>query len=212
MAKMHTLQDYFNGTALQTSLWTQFTASGGTCTYATTGASMNYPNPTNTSNDADIASNTTYDLTGSYGLVQVTNAPSGLNSDANFRMKIDTTNYVQWQQEGTTLLGAYVVGGVQTIKINLTYNATTHRWWRIREDAGTTYWDTSSDGLTWTNRASNANPITLTALTMQFAAVSFGADTALTPFTFNRFNAPLLGAKLRNAGLRPHPFSPGLAR
>lgn len=42
--------------------------------------------------------------------------------------------------------------------IEIPYNATTHRWLRLRESAGTVYWDTSPDGTTWTNRRSAATP------------------------------------------------------
>jgi hypothetical protein len=34
----------------------------------------------------------------------------------------------------------------------LPYDATAHRWWRIRHAAGVLYWDTSPDSVTWTNR------------------------------------------------------------
>ncbi|WP_435610048.1 hypothetical protein [Streptomyces sp. C10-9-1] len=40
----------------------------------------------------------------------------------------------------------------------LTYDVGDHAWIRIREDAGTLYWDTSSDGLTWTNRRTATSP------------------------------------------------------
>jgi hypothetical protein len=40
----------------------------------------------------------------------------------------------------------------------LAYSSVTHRWLRIREDSGTLFWDTSADGLTWTNRRSTASP------------------------------------------------------
>lgn len=35
---------------------------------------------------------------------------------------------------------------------NITYNSTTHRYWRIVSYAGVIYWDTSPDGITWTER------------------------------------------------------------
>jgi hypothetical protein len=36
----------------------------------------------------------------------------------------------------------------------LTYSATSHAWWRIRETSGSVYWETSADGQTWTIQAS----------------------------------------------------------
>ena len=40
--------------------------------------------------------------------------------------------------------------------VDLTYNASTHKYLRIREDLGTLYWDYSADAITWTNAASVA--------------------------------------------------------
>lgn len=38
------------------------------------------------------------------------------------------------------------------------YDPTSHRWLRIRESAGTVYWDVSPDGVTWTNVNSIPTP------------------------------------------------------
>ncbi|MYZ37350.1 MULTISPECIES: LamG-like jellyroll fold domain-containing protein, partial [unclassified Streptomyces] len=40
----------------------------------------------------------------------------------------------------------------------LTYSPTAHAWFRIREAAGTLYWDTSGDGHNWTTRRTLATP------------------------------------------------------
>lgn len=40
----------------------------------------------------------------------------------------------------------------------VTYNATTHKFLRLREDGTNVYWDTSPDGTTWTNRRTLATP------------------------------------------------------
>ncbi len=194
MALMANFQDALTANSLDTTLWTEFTTAGGTTSYDSEGASMKYPNPTSTSNDADIASVGTYDLTGSFGRINVLNAPSGANSDATFKLRAGSNlNDVHWQNEGTSLFAAYIVGGAQTILATLTYSPSTHAWWQIREKGGTTYWETSSDGITWTTRASTANKITMTALTVDLAATSFGVDSGLTDFKFRYFNYPLPG-------------------
>lgn len=42
--------------------------------------------------------------------------------------------------------------------VDLTYNGTAHAFIRLREDGTNVYWDTSSDGSTWTNRRTLATP------------------------------------------------------
>ncbi|MGQ5580916.1 LamG-like jellyroll fold domain-containing protein [Streptomyces sp. ECR3.8] len=50
--------------------------------------------------------------------------------------------------------------------VSLTYSAIDHAWLRIRETGGTLYWETSSDGFTWTVRRSLATPAWVTADTV----------------------------------------------
>ncbi|MEV0556238.1 hypothetical protein AB0I27_22650 [Streptomyces sp. NPDC050597] len=47
--------------------------------------------------------------------------------------------------------------------VEITYNAVTHLWLRLREDGTNVYWDTSPDGSTWTNRRTLATPAWVTA-------------------------------------------------
>ena len=46
--------------------------------------------------------------------------------------------------------------------VDITYNATTHKFLRLREDGTNVYWDTSPDGTTWTNRRTLATPAWVT--------------------------------------------------
>ncbi|GHD70195.1 hypothetical protein GCM10010317_076990 [Streptomyces mirabilis] len=47
--------------------------------------------------------------------------------------------------------------------VTVTYNATTHKFLRLREDGTNVYWDTSPDGSTWTNQRTLATPAWVTA-------------------------------------------------
>ncbi|MFJ6061602.1 hypothetical protein ACIQHU_01035 [Streptomyces tendae] len=42
--------------------------------------------------------------------------------------------------------------------VRITYDPVAHAWFRIREDAGTLYWETAPDGATWTTRRTLATP------------------------------------------------------
>lgn len=54
------------------------------------------------------------------------------------------------------------VGYYDPASVDITYNATTHKWLRIRETGGNTYMDTSPDGTTWTNRRTLTTPAWVT--------------------------------------------------
>lgn len=55
------------------------------------------------------------------------------------------------------------VGYYDAASVDITYNATTHKFLRVREDGTNVYWDTSPDGTTWTNRRTLATPAWVTA-------------------------------------------------
>ena len=51
-------------------------------------------------------------------------------------------------------------------------------FWRIRENGGAVYWDTSSDGTTWTNQAfvADAALFSLEACTVELYAETYGSS------------------------------------
>lgn len=50
--------------------------------------------------------------------------------------------------------------------VSLTYSPYSHAWLRVRESAGTVYWETSNDGSSWTVRRSLATPAWVTSETL----------------------------------------------
>jgi hypothetical protein len=96
-----------------------------------------------------------WDLTESYILVKLVSpgaqsaalelwVPQIVDSAGNWFGWHITNGQIQANYEGTVLASA-------------TYSATTHAWLRVRETAGTTYFDYSSDGLNWTSLTSYAD-------------------------------------------------------
>ncbi|HEY5928372.1 MAG TPA: hypothetical protein VIV11_42090 [Kofleriaceae bacterium] len=76
-------------------------------------------------------------------------------------------------------------------RANIAYDATNHRWWQIRELAGTMYWETSPDGVTWTVRHSEPTPSATTAIVVLAAGSGNGDPADLVVFdNFNGGGAP----------------------
>lgn len=74
-----------------------------------------------------------------------------------------------------------VINNVQTTIFNSgSYNAVTMAWIRVRESAGTVFFDTAPDGLTWTNQFSTADTTfagsNLAAMSLNFFCGDFGTD------------------------------------
>lgn len=193
MALLSALKDSFVAPVLNTGNWTQFTGGSATMSYGN-GASTIYPATTSSSTDGDLSSVGTFDMTSSGAFLNVTSVPgtTGANSDASFRIKKATTDYLQIQVENGTIFAQKVVASAQTNIASTTYNPITHAWWQMRESGGTTFWEVSSDGLSWLNLCTpQSNPITVTAMTVLIAGTSFGVDTSPRPFTFRYFNMPV---------------------
>lgn len=78
------------------------------------------------------------------------NAPDIATSGVRIGFTINAVTGMLRMQSDT---GYFDVGAVE-----ITYNATTHAFLRLREDGTSAYWDTSLDGATWTNRRTLATP------------------------------------------------------
>jgi hypothetical protein len=188
MALMNTLKDPFVGANLNTQLWTQFTGGSATFTYGN-GATVNYPASSTSSTDGDLTSVATYDLTGSNAFMQVFSVPANATSaDAALTMKIDASNFLRFVKEGSTLFAQKQVATVTATVNSATYNPVTHKWWQIRESGGTIFWDTSTDGETWTNFTTFVNVLTITSITVLIAGTCFQAETNPGTYSWRFFN------------------------
>jgi hypothetical protein len=109
-------------------------------------------------------------LAGSNFYVQVPTTPSATGAAAEAYCAV----MVQGGTEGTRvgfsinkvtglLRLVSEVGYWDDTAVEITYNAVTHLWLRMREDGTNLYWDTSPDGTTWTNRRTLATPAWITA-------------------------------------------------
>jgi hypothetical protein len=76
-------------------------------------------------------------------------------------------------------------------RVTATYSPTTHAWFRIREASGTVYFETSSDGSTWSVFDSLADPFsaaTMGALRVQMAAGTYANEVSSTSCAWDSVN------------------------
>ncbi|MDQ3920263.1 MAG: hypothetical protein M3348_17505 [Acidobacteriota bacterium] len=119
-------------------------------------------------------SSATYDFTGARASVQVPQVPTGGTAYAVFTAGIDSNNWYRITTTAGQIKFQDTVNGVKNSTI-LTYNATQHKFWRIRHNAATDTVDflTSSDGKTWTTQRSVARQLSVTALHIELDAGTF---------------------------------------
>lgn len=161
--KVSTLVDNF--TTVDTGKWAGAVSSYGTNPVVTNGQLVTTVNNTGWEGIWTVGKSF-YDLESSEFLIELVQPPArtGTNT-AYFEIGLKSFysisgagHSVDWyyQNSGTpTIYARDNTNGTSTTTA-VTYNATTHRWLRITESAGTVYWDTSPDGTTWTNRRSKA--------------------------------------------------------
>lgn len=193
MALMQTLSDNFNDNSINTAIWDADNATES-------GGQLSISLSTGQGTFNGLYSDSTYDLTASYAHVQLVSAGSlAVNTAELYPVELyDATqsDYLYWALEyASDELVAYKIDGSLSELYRVAYNSSTHAWLRIREASGTIYFDSSTDGLNWTNRASTTVGFAVTALhgAMDATNPSSGSTTAV----FDNWNVTPSVANLR---------------
>lgn len=145
----------------------------GSATYAETSGQVRFTLPSSVagSHSAEFRTIGTYDLTGDGLYINIeTMVATGVAATAHFRLILDAANYLQWYQLSNTLHAATVIAGVVTDRYTATWSASTYKYLRIRESGGSVFWDSSTNGTSWTQRATLANPFAVTVLEVAIGA------------------------------------------
>jgi hypothetical protein len=150
------LVDTFEDGVLDTSLW-----SGSYGDPDEVGGRARIPC---TTGYAGLKSGSVYTLTGSGITIRLhAPAPDSATTAAASCLVLSSTGGTDAGfivDSAQTALGLYLREGyADGAAVFLTYSPTDHAWLRFREDAGTLYWDTSPDGVDWTNRRTATTPV-----------------------------------------------------
>jgi hypothetical protein len=155
---------------------------------------------------AGLKSGSIYTLTGSGITIRLhPPTPSGASSAAASCLVLTSTGgtdagfIVDSAQTavGLYLREGYADGGA----VFLTYSPTDHAWLRFHEDAGTLYWDTSTDGTAWTNRRTATTPAWTADTNLAFL-IEGHRDAGVDDFIeVDSVNAPLFSTVIGAADL-----------
>jgi len=186
MAVSSTLIDSFSDNSVDTGRWPNNYFGSATVTEVGGLAVITLAISTAGGNYAGYLS-ANYDITGSYIFVKIDTTPNQATG-AGMYLKLNGTDSIDWYLESNTLYARKNVGGVGTSLYSVAFNSTTHKWWKIRENNGTTYWETSTDGLEWSIRHSVTNPITMTSLKIELGSGTYQSEVAPGAGKFDNFN------------------------
>jgi hypothetical protein len=163
-ADVSTIVDHFN--SYLTAIWNSF----NTVTFDGT---LKMDVAASTSQYAGVTSDNLYSLYNNEISVRV--VAIGSQASASWEVYpiniyLDSSNGLFWYiNQGTLYAKKKVAGSISTIS-SATFNAVTHRFLRLRESAGTTLFETSSDFVTWSVFASLTNPFAVSPVTVEIKA------------------------------------------
>jgi hypothetical protein len=137
-----TLVDDFASGTINSTRWP---ATTGTVSVVSGAAALDSSVGDSTMDSAKI-----YQLRGSALAMDVPAVPVNASTYAGVQIRDDTNvNYAGIYAHGDGTIGFELNGTTTT---TITYSSTTHRYWRIRHDGSSLYWETSPDRSTWTAR------------------------------------------------------------
>jgi hypothetical protein len=179
VAKIATLVDDFTASSLSTSTWD---TNGPSVLYGGQAVTMSIVTTQN-----NLQTDVSYDLVSSAVYAKMAMPATGAGGH-QISMRVSTgsptatNDEARWFRNGVSSIDARVtVGGVTTVLATLAYDTWLHGWLRIRHDGTLVCFDTSPDGLNWTQRASTALVTwDLTIVYLRFTSVMFGAETGST--------------------------------
>lgn len=174
MPAISTLRDNFSDNA-QALVW-HLGGSTGSATQNETGGQAVFTLPSSAGvgpHESYWKTQPVYDLTADSFYVNIgTMVATGVAATAYYRLYLDDNDYVQWTQTSGTLKAQKVLAGVATDLYSVAWSSTTYKYLRIRESGASILFDSSSNGTTWTNRATTtvASTFAVTALGVWFGA------------------------------------------
>jgi hypothetical protein len=166
--KASSVQDGFDDGALA-GTWNAWVGSGA-CTHRETSG---FAQMTFTGSGAEfcgIETDQLVDASDDETTIEVVSAPS----DTSFYSWIelvspDHDHKVEFQIAGPTLYMLMTLRGARVFAATTPYSTINHRFLRIRESAGRTYWDASPDGTTWAPLRNTGTQVDLSAVILDLA-------------------------------------------
>jgi hypothetical protein len=183
------LSDNFDGSVVDTSKWT-VTADTGTSAYQLDGRLRLKGPAASATGYVTLESVSTYDLTGKSAFVALRQIASralfeSVVETAPLSVTLNASNLLVWYISNGSLKARKRVSASNTDVYSVTYNTTTHRWFRIREASGSIYFDTAPSTASnppietdWVNRHTESNPFALTAIKVSLSTGAWSGPTA----------------------------------
>jgi hypothetical protein len=174
------VRDTFDDASLFDKLWGSSYQEPGTSMIRSNGRVTFSLAPGATDTYAGLKTSRYYDMHGQRWVIEVDQiAAPGTNCGLQFEYA--TSTYASLTLANGNLGAAYKTGTFQTVAV-LPYVAAEHRFWAISEAAGTIYYETSTDGITFSAFASVPAPFDVSLV--RLTAFAGNGNPVAAPGTF----------------------------
>jgi hypothetical protein len=173
----YTYSDNFDDNSLNTSFWSTSSFGVAPTIREASGRLEIVLNGNGGGQVATIATN--YNAVGKYVWSELTSVPTQVANSGTWWVLANGGNEIGISINNGNINFNKTISAVGTTMLAITYNATTHKWIRFRENAGITYWEYSADGLTWTTAHSEANPITMSSVQLYLGVYTSNSATGI---------------------------------
>jgi hypothetical protein len=167
---MGSLIDNFDDNSLDAAKWLNL---GGT-NVTESGSALNIISGTTSAYFGIVTiGSQVYDLTGTSFISNVSTAGNQAIPTLEVypnKLTVDASNDLRTMIKVGTVYAQKNVAASVTSLGSVAYNSATMKWFRVRESAGTTYWDYSLNQESWTNIVGTTNPLAVTSLYPQILA------------------------------------------
>jgi hypothetical protein len=167
------------------------TASATGCTFAEQNGQLQFSLDTSGYTSCIVILAPGYDLTDDSVVIEVPAVTADvLHFHAWLQLMRNATNFLEIEaHDGATRIGYYQLGTWYAMAA-VPYDAVAHRWWRVREQAGMVYWETSPDGLDWSAHAAIPDPFGLDALDVRVGTECSTACPSPPSVSYDNYNLP----------------------
>lgn len=176
----------FEGEELETAVWRQ---EGYNLQFAHVEGRLQiaHGDPASEANGGYVT-NRMYLLRGSRVSVEVPDYDPGTNATLVFELEVNGSNDVNFELSGDTLSMTYEVSDNRYVSRKVGYVPAAHRFWQIREEQGSIYWEASGDGETWELLTSASSLPFAGLVVIRLLTFLPGGAPVTAPVFFDRIN------------------------
>jgi hypothetical protein len=157
--------------------WSQTIAPGYSVVVAANRLELDFPASAPSNTTSIFSQKIALDVRGACTTFEQLGVPNA-SAPAGAVSQLDVaTGNVSWVVENNLLSAVFAAGTMSATIHQIAYNATSHRYLQLQESAGTLYWATSADKVTFAPFASTASGPSVASATIVVGVSTVGAAT-----------------------------------